>query len=260
MADVVGLDTFISHFEGHEESYVLIGGAACSLWLGAQGLSFRRTRDLDIVIVIEGTNDEFFQLLWQFIEDGNYRSRERGTATPQFYRFYNPASVDYPYMIELLTRNLLELPDSAHLTPMPIGEEISSLSAILLEDTYYQFVLDNREQIQGATTIPGHCLIPLKAKAWLDLTGRRNDGDETVRSNDIRKHRNDVFRLLIAIPPADRIPLPSPIRDDLRSFLEKQLADEATWTSIEAAVNATSPNALPNRNESIDLIEQIFKL
>ena len=101
MADVVGLDTFVSHFEGHEESYVLIGGAACSLWLGAQGLPFRRTRDLDIVIVIEGTNDEFFQLLWQFIEDGNYRSRERGTAKPQFYRFYDPASADYPYMLDI---------------------------------------------------------------------------------------------------------------------------------------------------------------
>ena len=143
---------------------------------------------------------------------------------------------------------------------MPISDEVSSLSAILLDDVYYYFVLEHREQIQGASTIPGRCLIPLKAKAWLDLTKRRDDGDTNVRMSDIRKHRNDVFRLLIAMPPADRVSLPATVQDDLALFLQSMQSDDATWAAVEASVQATSGNSLPSRSESIDLIEQIFGL
>ena len=260
MADVVGLDTFIVHFEGYEDHYVLIGGAACSLWLGAQGLSFRSTRDLDVVIIVEGMNVEFVKLLWDFISDGKFASLEQATGKPQLYRFYGPETAGYPYMIELLTRRLLDLPESVHLAPMPLSDEISSLSAILLDDVYYYFVLEHREQIQGASTIPGRCLIPLKAKAWLDLTKRRDDGDTNVRMSDIRKHRNDVFRLLIAMPPAERVSLPATVQDDLALFLQAMQSDDATWAAVEASVQATSGNTLPSRSESIDLIEQIFGL
>ena len=38
------------------------------------------------------------------------------------------------------------------------------------------------------------CSTCQKAKAWLDLTERKNAG-ENVDSKNIRKHKNDVFRL-----------------------------------------------------------------
>jgi len=71
-------------------------------------------------------------------------------------------------MLELLTRNILDIPNTAHLTPIPIAGNIDSLSAILLDEAYYNLVLENRISIQGATIIPAHSLIPLKVKAWLD--------------------------------------------------------------------------------------------
>ena len=37
-------------------------------------------------------------------------------------------------------------------------------------------------------------LIPFKAKAWMDLTDRKAAG-EHVDSKNIKKHKNDVFRL-----------------------------------------------------------------
>ena len=60
---------------------------------------------------------------------------------PQFYRFSHPMSNRYPAMIELFTRKLdaIQLPDDAVLTPLPMDEDISSLSAILLDDDYYEF-------------------------------------------------------------------------------------------------------------------------
>ncbi len=163
-------------------------------------------------------------------------------------------------MIELLTRNILALPEATHLTPIPVNEDISSLSAILLDDVYYKFVLQHRIPVQGATIIPAQCLIPLKAKAWLDLTTRRNAGDKRVKSNDIRKHRNDVFRLWIAMPPADRVSLPRTIRDDLATFLSSMPSDEETWRSIEKAVLDTTGVALPSRSESSTLIRRIFDI
>jgi len=38
-------------------------------------------------------------------------------------------------------------------------------------------------------------LIPYKARAWLDLKARKAAG-EKIDANNIKKHRNDVFRLL----------------------------------------------------------------
>lgn len=258
MVAIIGLDTFIEHFVGFEEHYVLIGGAACSLWLEEQGLTFRSTRDLDVVIVVEGIKDEFYEHLWRFIERGKYQSLEQSKGRPELYRFHHPATNGFPFMIELLTRNILALPETTHLTPIPVNEDISSLSAILLDDTYYEFVLNHRTPIQGATVIPARCLIPLKAKAWLDLTMRRNAGDQRVRTNDIRKHRNDVFRLLVAMSPADRVLLPNPIRDDLAAFLSSMPIEEEIWRSIANAVLDTTGIALPGRNESMTLIRRIF--
>ena len=41
------------------------------------------------------------------------------------------------------------------------------------------------------------CLIALKARAWLDLSGRKAAGEANVADVDIKKHRNDVFSGLL---------------------------------------------------------------
>ena len=58
-----------------------------------------------------------------------------------FYRFTDGKS-GYPAMIELFTRKLdaIQLPEDAVLTPLPMDEDISSLSAILLDNDYYEFL------------------------------------------------------------------------------------------------------------------------
>lgn len=49
---VVGLPRFRAHFAGFEDCFILIGGAACDLWLGDLGLPFRATKDLDLVLLV----------------------------------------------------------------------------------------------------------------------------------------------------------------------------------------------------------------
>jgi len=63
-------------------------------------------------------------------------------------------------------------------------------------------------------------LIPLKARAWLDLRKRRDAG-ERIDERDVRKHRNDIIRLYNVLDPATAVAAPDSIRADLRQFLSR---------------------------------------
>ena len=54
-----GLDLFRDRFRAHGDSLVLIGGGACDEWFTRQGLNFRTTRDLDIVLLVEAVDPGF---------------------------------------------------------------------------------------------------------------------------------------------------------------------------------------------------------
>jgi hypothetical protein len=48
-----GLDAFREHFADYRKAFVLIGGVACHEWLSMQGLEFRATKDMDMVLIVE---------------------------------------------------------------------------------------------------------------------------------------------------------------------------------------------------------------
>jgi len=75
------------------------------------------------------------------------------------------------------------LPENAVLTPILLEEELSSLSAILLDDDYYQFLRNEPVILDGVSILNTPYLIPFKMKAWLDLTERRELG-EKIDSRD----------------------------------------------------------------------------
>lgn len=223
---VKGIDRFKTHFEGLNDRYVLIGGAACFLALDEAGLEFRATKDLDIVLCLEVLDAEFSQAFWDFIAQGRYKNTQKSTGKKLFYRFFEPEDETFPYMLELFSRtpDALALSDGAHLTPIPVDEEQSSLSAILLDNDYYDFIHSSIIDQDGIPTVPPEIIIPLKAKAWLDLTKRRDAG-EKVNRHDIRKHRNDVFRLFQVVEPDERVVLPDIVIKDMQLFLAAVQAD-----------------------------------
>ena len=49
-------------FRGYEDSFVVIGGAACSLLMSERGVDFRATKDVDIVLLLESLNKRFGKL------------------------------------------------------------------------------------------------------------------------------------------------------------------------------------------------------
>ncbi len=223
---VKGIDQFKAHFEDFNDRYVLIGGAACFLALDEAGLDFRVTKDLDIVLCVEVLDAKFTKAFWDFVERGKYKNTQKSTGKKLFYRFYDPEDATFPYMLELFSRipDALKLSGGSHLTPIPVDEELSNLSAILLDNGYYDFIHDSKMDIDGIPTVSPETIVPLKARAWLDLTERRDAG-EKVDGNDIKKHKNDVFRLFQVIDPEKRIVLPEVIKGDMQRFMAAVMAD-----------------------------------
>ncbi|MDO9555997.1 MAG: hypothetical protein Q7J82_00215 [Coriobacteriia bacterium] len=109
--------------------------------------------------------------------------------------------------------------------------EGSSLSAILLDEDYHEFVQKRARVQDGLSVLAAEYIVPLKARAWIDLTARREHGGD-ISSKDIKKHRNDIIRLSQLIAPTERVELPGPIYDDLADFTARALhsgAEPATF-------------------------------
>lgn len=245
---VRGLDVFREYFAGHTDQFILIGGTAATLAMEEAGLEFRATKDLDIVLHIEALRPSFGEVFWRFVEAGGYEIRQASdTGKPVFYRFQKPTDERFPAMLELFCRapEGITLAEGSHLTQIPIDEAAASLSAILLDDAYYEFILAGRKEIDGLPWVGEDRLIPLKASAWLDLGDRQAKGEQ-VDSKNIRKHANDVLRLSQLLAPDTRIAVAPRIAEDLARFLGGIEADR----SID-------PKAIKINNSVAEISERI---
>ena len=121
--------------------------------------------------------------------------------------------------------------EADRLTPIHISDEISSLSAILLNDEYYQFLIGGVEEIDGIQVLNYTHIIPFKAKAWLDLKSRKENGEQ-VDTKNITKHKNDVFRLSQLITGADAIELTGEIQSDMKTFLLAMIDEDVDLKNL----------------------------
>ncbi|MFN0055196.1 MAG: hypothetical protein ACKV0T_23730 [Planctomycetales bacterium] len=223
---VVGLEIFRDRFASYADQYVLIGGVACSLALEDAGAHFRVTSDLDIVLCTEAQSPEFVAEFWKFVKDGGYEIQQKGNKK-QFFRFKKPKTEGFPRELELFSRlpDALDHDGTGPFTPVPIDADVSSLSAILLDSGYYEFLQKGKSTFQGLPTVGAVHLIPLKARAWLDMTERRAKGDK-IDSDKIKKHKLDVFRLYAIIDPSFQDEMPPQIKQDMQRFLDRMQSEE----------------------------------
>src|SRR5690606_12400768 len=123
---------------------------------------------------------------------------------------------------------------------------------ILLDDDYYGWVMSGSRIVAGIRVVGPEHLIPLKARAFLDLSARReNEGD--VDSRDVNKHRFDVARLTALItrePLADEVP--AGIRDDVRRFLESVDFSRGDLKNIKAVIR--------DPTEIVELLRVVYGL
>ncbi len=244
---VKGLDNFREYFKGFQESYILIGGTACDVLMSEAGLDFRATKDLDIVLCTEALDAQFVARFWEFVKKGEYEHQQKSTGDRQFYRFNKPSNPEFPFMLELFSRkpDHLLLADGDHITPIPVEEDVSSLSAILHDDDYYQCIEDGRLIIDGVSILGPEYILLFKAKAWLDLSSRKAAGEE-IDSKQIKKHRNDVFRVFVLLSPAQRVGIANGVRDDMNKFISAMPNEQGLDISNFGIKNSSLDDVLQN--------------
>jgi hypothetical protein len=233
---VRGLNTFKEYFGSFPENYIIIGGSACDMIIEGEGLIPRATKDIDIILVVEALNTDFVRQFWKFIEDGQYERKEKHEEERKYYRFLKPLKEKFPFQVELFSRNpdLLDLEESTKLTPIPVDDDLTSLSAILLDEDYYKYLMDHSTIEDGVHRANTEALICMKARAFLDLSERKARGDE-INEKNIRKHKSDVFRLVVLLTEEDTFKLPGNIEKDMQAFTDvvtDYLPDKAMFRSM----------------------------
>ena len=201
----------------------------------------RAADDIDMILVVEKMTPEFGQRFWEFIDEGKYenlqRKREDKEPVTELFRFLEPKN-GFPVQIELLSKypDVLGVPTGFHLTPIPVGEEIPSLSAILLDEEYYRHTIDSSIIEEGICIANPLSLLCLKVKAFLNLTEEKKI-NPNVRSADIKKHRDDVFKLLaMRIDPFTPVELSATMKDEVSVFIntmEESLPNQSLRDSLQ---------------------------
>lgn len=228
---VKGIEKFKEHFGKYQDNYVIIGGTACEVHEDAAGQKPRSTKDIDMILIIEALSHDFVAEFWEFVKAARYKENQVGEKgvepKQQYYRFNKPANPEYPTQVELFSRSLdvFELPYDVHITPIPTDADLSSLSAILLDDEYYNYTLKHSTVEEGVHISNVESLIALKCKAYLEMKKRKEETGEGDEKH-IRKHRNDVFRLVASMSTAEQTyALPEKLYDDVVSFREQVETD-----------------------------------
>lgn len=230
-----GIERFREYFADYAANYVVIGGAACGLYAERYAQTPRVTHDIDTVLVVESLTPEFGARFWQFVKDGGYRSQETSQGKHEHFRFRLPSEPDFPEQIELFSRDIgiLTVPEGARLTPIPLDEDLSSLSAILMNTAYYRYTIEHSELVEGVHVANKEALICLKCRAYMDLASRRAEG-EAIDSRKVNKHKRDVFRLTAMLDATERFGVPTDLLNDVQQFAELVREDMPNGDALKA--------------------------
>lgn len=228
-----GLDKFRDAFRDFSDNYVIIGGTACEIAMSRTEVKARATHDIDMIVIVEKMTEAYGKRFWQFIKEAGYRPEKRKSSdgdSPHYemYRFLD-GKPGYPEMIELLSRHqdILGVPLGLVIEPMPVGEDVSSLSAIIMDDDFYHFTIEHSKLTDGVRHADPVALIALKARAYLNLLNEKAVGRH-INTKDIKKHRSDVLKNVVILPD-EEIQAPEAIVNCIHEFVGSIRKD---WTEL----------------------------
>ena len=234
----------------YADCYTVIGGAACDILMSEEDVPFRATKDIDMILLLEDRYQEFAKVFWEYIKEGGYRCGWKNSKDVHFYRFTDP-NPDYPVQIELFSR----LPDyhlsvESGIIPIHIDNDVSSLSAILLNDDFYGFMMQGRRTVDGISVLDALYLIPFKMYAWIDLSDRKAKG-EHVNEKDLKKHKYDVFRLLEIVTADEAIAVSGLVKESIGLFLDRIQEEKLSLAQIGLSIS---------KEQGMQLIQNLYKL
>ena len=253
-----GLEIFKEAFEAYSDNYVIIGGTACDITMQGTVVRPRATHDIDMIVIVENMTPPFAKRFWEFVKEAGYRPEKRKQiegepAKYELYRFVD-GKTGYPEMIELLSRHpdILGEPSNLVIEPLPIDGDVSSLSAIIMDDDFYHFTIKHSKLTDGVRHADSAALVCLKTRAYLNLLQDKAEGKH-VNSKDIKKHRSDVLKNVVIITD-ESISAPMAIVDCVKDFVSSIRAD---WDTLSNPL----AKALDQDQEFVDaLLEQLNNL
>ncbi|MBR5876837.1 MAG: hypothetical protein IKZ10_08395 [Akkermansia sp.] len=262
---------FCDYFSPYQESYVLIGGAACATWYKDYTPGFRATRDLDIVLILEQLHSDFVEAFLQFIHQAGYKQWEKfnpdGETKKVMYRFISPSDMKAPEQLELLSRkgNIPTLDEACTVAPVKTEDEYTGLSCIILDDNYYHFLTEHVNRVDNLSLLSIPALILLKIRAFLNLKEQYASG--AIKGSDksqtnISKHRNDIFYMLTDLGDFQQssIILPAALKKDVIQFSSMFPSHSAEWMSIRSHIKSKHGKAVAEYITPELLLEQLFSL
>ncbi len=234
---VRGLDVFRDWFEEYPSRYVVIGGMACNLIMAQYGAPERATHDIDMVIVAESFDKAFYGRFISFIKEGGYQHKGKADKYV-LYRFEQPSNELFPPKIELLSKR----PDHLAGIETDLGrfktiDATGSLSAILLDDAYYDLLDRGIEVVKGIPVLGLHYLPVFKIHAWANLSDDKAAG-KAVHSDEINKHRRDVLRLCALFEPGTEIAVPPSIVPEVKRFVVECPWDDSMMRNLGLRISA----------------------
>ena len=239
MEIVSGIQQFERAFAPFSDSFIVIGGSACRAVLSDGPIQPRRTRDIDMVLVLENVGKDFISAFWKFIKEGGYKFASRKNAEGEvkyvFFSFVG-GSDGYPSQIEILSKPVggIGQPADYHIEYIEIDEDYSHLSAIILDPDYYAYLTTHYVIREGIRYASPDSLICLKTLAYMNLSAERAAGKQ-VNSDDLKKHRRDVMVAVASLDPTEVFEVSAHIKEVLNAFAQA-IAEPETSQSIAASL------------------------
>lgn len=257
---MVGLDKFREAFEKFSDNYVIIGGTACEITMDGTSVRPRATHDIDMIVIVEKMSAEFGECFWNFVKEAGYhperhKTKENEPGKYELYRFVNGKN-GYPEMIELLSRHpdILGEPKGLVIEPIPVGDDISSLSAIIMDDAYYRFTIEHSKLSDGIRHADSIALIALKTRAYLNLLQEKSDGRQ-VNTKDIKKHRSDVIKNIVLLELDETVIAPQSIVDCVHEFTSSIRGD---WDLLASSLAAATEQSVDIISILLDQLDKTF--
>lgn len=238
--------SFRDAFRDYTDCYTVIGGTACFILMDDAELEFRATKDIDMILVLEDKREDFGEVFWNYIVEGKYKCEQKKDEI-HYYRFLNPKP-GFPSQIELFSRRN-DFKMDQRIIPVYISEDISSLSAIALDDDFYSFMMRGRRVVDNVCVLDAEYLIPFKMYAWLNNKDDRDNKVRLVNTKDIDKHKKDVFRLISLVNPDNKIETFGKVHSIVDRFLKEIMIDSFQPNSI--GLNRT-------KEEMVDMLRDIY--
>ena len=254
-----GLEKFRDAFADFSDNYVIIGGTACSIAMQETVVRARATHDIDMIVIVENMTDAFANRFWQFVREAGYRpeKRRQEAGEPVKYELYRfvDGHVGYPEMIELLSRHpdALGEPKGLVVEPLPMDEDVSSLSAIIMDDEFYNFTIEHSRLTDGIRHADPVALIALKAKAYLNLMADKSAGKH-VNTKDIKKHRSDVMKNVVIMEDS-QIEVPRSIAVCINDFVASIRKD---WDKLAEPLAKSLGEDIDFISELLNQLENLF--